>query len=137
MDDANTGASQRTAYVLLVSSIPDDRLAFAQACDILGLRFASFQRWAHAMAAFRADAMSVVVCEQQMPDADWWKVAADVRSLGNRATFIVVADRVSGRLASEVRRAGGAGVLIRPLRLTTIDRVLEDARSGCASMAAM
>lgn len=58
--------------------------------------------------------VSVVVCEQELPDATWRDVLAKAALLPGAPSFLVAGDEPS--LWSEVTHSGGFDVLVRPFR---------------------
>jgi CheY-like chemotaxis protein len=119
--------------VLVVDDDPDVLEAAGLALSHLGEDVELTPSGADAVARFVAgERFDLVLCDIGMPQLDGWQVAREVHSLAPGTRLYLVSGWAREIPADEVRRAGAAGLLPKPLSLDALRALLAEG-SGTAS----
>ena len=135
--DAPCSAGARAApeapslRVLVVDDDPDVLEAAGLALSHLGQEVDGTPSGADAVARFRAgERFDLVLCDIGMPQVDGWEVAREVHALSPGTQLYLVSGWAREIRPDDVRRAGAAGLLAKPLSLETLRALLASVHAG-------
>lgn len=133
-DDGSSVA--RVVIVGLVSSEKErDELASLGFDEGWEVQFAD--TCAEALAASDPRRVPVILCDRDLPSADWRDAVQTLASSSRPACVILLSSVVDDALWEEVIRHGGYDILAKPLRRNEVVRVVKLARSFWSSMMKM
>ena len=123
------GAAQaRTSIgILSVSDTPLDHAELRQHISTISCQFATAYTCRHALELLMPGGVSIVVCEQELPDGTWRDILKYIETSRQRTLLIVASRLADGYLWAEVLHLGGFDVLAKPFNVAEVRHVLETA----------
>ena len=117
-------------WVLAVNLADTDRRVLAAISDTMSWRLVCAERLEPALRKAASQAVRVVLCARDLPDANWQVLFKRVRDLAHSPRFIVVSRLADESLWAEVLNLGGYDVLTTPFRGEEVSRVLSYAMAA-------
>jgi DNA-binding response OmpR family regulator len=115
---------ERIVTVLAISPSAEDHNFLR---DIFGhskWQIRGVRTWREAHAFLADHQMPVIICESELPDANWKIVLSEVSHLADPPALIVVSRLADDYLWAEVLNLGGYDVLMKPFDETEVFRVV-------------
>jgi DNA-binding response OmpR family regulator len=117
------------AQLLSVSGFRADHKALARMIDRDFWNLIPVRRCREALLRLNSTSISVVVCEQSLPDGTWREVFENLEAMAKPPALVVTSKRPDDHLWAEVLNIGGYDVLAKPFYREEVRRVLASASS--------
>jgi DNA-binding response OmpR family regulator len=110
--------------ILLVSPYRDDHASLRHILHHDGWQISRCSSAAEAAAQLKTNALSIVICERDLPDGTWKDVLAHCEDLTHPPRLLVVSRHADENLWGEVLNLGGYDVLVKPFDCSEVTRVV-------------
>jgi DNA-binding response OmpR family regulator len=117
------------AQLLSVSGFRADHRALARMIDRDFWNLIPVHTCREASLPLNSTSISVVVCEQSLPDGTWREVLENLEAMAKPPVLVVTSKRPDDHLWAEVLNIGGYDVLAKPFYKEEVRRVLASASS--------
>ena len=111
--------------VLAICPDEDDRIQLREIFRTLGTKLYESATWREGAEVLRRWRPQVVICEANLPDADWRQVLYQSALLGHSPRVIVISRLADESFWAEVLNLGGYDVLPKPLVGDEAGRVIQ------------
>jgi two-component system nitrogen regulation response regulator GlnG len=115
---------ERTVTVLTVGDAADEHVSLRSILTHSNWRLFEAASCAEARAILERQRVSVVVCDELLPDGDWKQVLRTVEALPVSPPLIVTARNADDLLWSEVLNLGGYDLLPKPFDFNEVVRAV-------------
>ena len=126
------GVSGGETTILAVSPCEQDRWLITALASSQHITVLTASSLAEAVALCRRHAISLVVCERDLPDGDWREMLNQVNRLSPDTRVVVTSRLADEQLWAEVLNLGGYDVLAKPLSWREVAHVIESAVGAAA-----
>jgi DNA-binding response OmpR family regulator len=118
--------------ILSVTRASDDQVAFRDCLADVRYRILAANTCRDAMKVLKRGGISIVVCEDKLPDGTWRDILDSVLSLTGRPILIVTSSCADERLWAEVLNLGGFDLVNKPFNRKELRHVLNIAGEASA-----
>jgi DNA-binding response OmpR family regulator len=115
---------ERTVSVLAVSPFEDDHVFLGNIFSHSNWHISGVRCWRDALVHLARRRTAVVICERDVPDADWKHVLSELAELQDPPLLIVTSRWADDYLWAEVLNLGGYDVLMKPFDQNEVVRVI-------------
>lgn len=123
--------------ILFISGCPDDARRLSQMLRPLRLELDHARTLQQARNKLRKAGYRLILTEAKLPDADWPEVVQTADRHSNDLPVIVTDPQADARLWSEVLNQGGYDLITQPFYAPEVQRILENAATRSAGLAAV
>jgi DNA-binding response OmpR family regulator len=113
--------------VLIISSFEEDHIGFSRILGDCHCEAHAVRTCQQGLAILRERAVSIVICERDLPDGTWRDILQALDKLCDRPYLIVTSRLADDHLWVEVLNLGGHDVLLKPLDYNEVARVIDSA----------
>ncbi len=125
-----TTATSRSARVLVADDVATNRRLIEALLSHIGHSFVIVENGREAVAAVAREPFDVVLMDMQMPEMDGIEATAAIRALGGaagRTPIVALTADVAPEQRGRFEAAGIDRILLKPIRLSELQRALADA----------
>lgn len=120
------GATAEPA-VLIISSFEEDHIGFSRILVDCHCEAHAVRTCQQGLAILRERAVSIVICERDLPDGTWKDILQALDTLSDRPFLIVMSRLADDHLWVAVLNLGGYDVLLKPLDDKEVTRSIASA----------
>jgi DNA-binding response OmpR family regulator len=113
--------------VLIISSFEEDHIGFSRILGDCHCEAHAVRTCQQGLAILRERAVSIVICERDLPDGTWKDILQALDTLSDHPFLIVMSRLADDHLWVEVLNLGGHDVLAKPLDHKEVVRAIESA----------
>ena len=113
--------------VLIISSFEEDHIGFSRILGDCHGEPHAVRTCQQGLAILRDRAVSIVICERDLPDGTWEDILRALDTLSDRPFLIVMSRLADDHLWVEVLNLGGYDVLLKPLDEKEVARSIDSA----------
>ncbi|MBZ5594723.1 MAG: response regulator [Acidobacteriia bacterium] len=113
--------------VLIISSFEEDHIGFSRILVDCHCEAHAVRTCQQGLAILRERAVSIVICERDLPDGTWKDILQALDTLSDRPYLIVTSRLADDYLWVEVLNLGGYDVLAKPLDHKEVVRAIDSA----------
>jgi DNA-binding response OmpR family regulator len=113
--------------VLIISSFEEDHIGFSRILGDCHCEAHAVRTCQQGLAILRERAVSIVICERDLPDGTWKDILQALDTLSDHPFLIVMSRLADDHLWVEVLNLGGYDVLAKPLDHKEVVRAIESA----------
>jgi DNA-binding response OmpR family regulator len=113
--------------LLVISPLEEDRESLREMLRGSNTSVRAANNFAQAKSALRKDRYDLIICEQELPDANWKDILNYVRRLQDIPRLTVTSSDADDQLWAEVLNLGGFEVLHKPFYADEVTRMLQTA----------
>ena len=110
--------------VLIISSFEEDHIGFSQILGDCHCEAHAVRTCQQGLTILRERAVSIVICERDLPDGTWKDILQALDTLSDRPYLIVTSRLADDHLWVEVLNLGAYDVLAKPLDHKEVARVI-------------